>query len=142
DGKPVQSRMISAILAGAVIAVPKDKDVGGSFQHVPLCHSATQIGCVITFATYRSTVPPPANTLFGKVADPNMIAACTNPAALGGESGTLKPYFSTEGRTITGGSNLKPWVTSQRAIDTPWVTLPGLVTAQCKTNANATYLEI
>ena len=62
--------------------------------------------------------------------------------ALGGESGPLKPYFSTEGRTITGTSNPKPWLNSQRPIDTPWVTLPGLVTAQCKSNPNATYLEV
>ena len=29
---------------------------------------------------------PPANTLFGKVADSNLVAACTNPAALAGGS--------------------------------------------------------
>jgi hypothetical protein len=34
-------------------------------------------------------VPPPADTLFGKVADPNMTAACTNPVALGGGSGQV-----------------------------------------------------
>ena len=66
DGKPIQSKLVSAILLGTTIAVPKGKDVGGSFQHVPLCHAATQTGCVITFASFRSTIPPPANTLFGK----------------------------------------------------------------------------
>ena len=142
DGKPVQSRMVSAILLGTTLEVPRGKDVGGSFQHVPLCHSDTQTGCVITYASFRSTVPPPAETLFGRVADPKMIAACTNPTALGGESGTLKPYFSSEGRTITGNGNPKPWLTSQQSIDTPWVTLPGLVTAQCKSNEYATYLEV
>jgi hypothetical protein len=35
DGKPVQSRMVSAILLGATLTVPKGKDVGGSFQHIP-----------------------------------------------------------------------------------------------------------
>src|SRR5215475_387494 len=53
DGKPIQSKMLSAILLGTVIVVPKGKDVGGSFQHVPLCKSASQIGCVITFASFR-----------------------------------------------------------------------------------------
>src|SRR5262245_31848425 len=42
DGKPIQQRMLSAILLGTTIAVPKGKDVGGSFQHVPLCKSASQ----------------------------------------------------------------------------------------------------
>src|SRR5262245_10914802 len=60
DGKPMQARLVSAILLGTTIAVPKGKDVGGSFKTVPLCKAATQTGCVITFASFRSTVPPPA----------------------------------------------------------------------------------
>src|SRR4051794_41188012 len=75
DGKPIQSKLVSAILLGTTIAVPKGKDVGGSFQHVPLCHSASQLGCVITYASFRSTIAPPANTLFGRVQDPTMVAA-------------------------------------------------------------------
>ncbi len=39
DGKPIQSRLVSAILMGTVVPVPKGKDVGGAFQHIPLCHS-------------------------------------------------------------------------------------------------------
>src|SRR5436305_4421505 len=72
DGKPIQSRLVSAILLGTVIAVPKGKDVGGSFQHVPLCRSGSQIGCVITYASFRSTIAPPSNTLFGRVPDASM----------------------------------------------------------------------
>src|SRR6266545_4123969 len=34
DGKPVQSRLVSAILLGTTIPVPKGKDVGGAFEHV------------------------------------------------------------------------------------------------------------
>ncbi len=141
DGKPVQSRMVSAILLGTTLSVPRGKDTGGSFQHVPPCRSESQTGCVLTYASFRSTVPPPPNTLFGRVSDPDMAAVCTNPAALRGGSGNLNPYFSTEGRTITGTTTIKPWVSSG-SIDTPWVSLPGLLTAECKTNANATYLEI
>src|SRR5712691_8368719 len=111
DGKPIQSRMVSAILPGMTIAVPRGKDVGGMFQHVPLCRAASQTGCVIAYSSYRSTVPPPQNTLFGKVADPAMAAACTNPAALGGGSGQLHAYLSAKGRTITGSSFSREWVT-------------------------------
>lgn len=142
DGKPVQSRMVSAILMGATMAVPKGKDVGGTFKNVPLCMSASQTGCVITFASFRSTIPPPANTLFGSVPDPNQMAGCTNPAALGGGSGQLRAYLAKDGSTITGTIPGKPWVVPEQSIDTPWVTVPGLLTAQCKTNENATYLEI
>src|SRR5437773_1253895 len=120
DGKPVQSRMVSAILLGTTLSVPRGKDTGGSFQHVRPCRSESQTGCVITYASFRSTVTPPPNTLFGRVSDPDMAAVCTNPAALRGWSGNLNPYFSTEGRTITGTTTIKPWVSSG-SIDTPWV---------------------
>src|SRR5215510_14185636 len=89
DGKPVQSKMVSAILLGVTLSVPRGKDVGGSFQHVPLCRSTSQTGCVITYSSFRSTVPPPANTRFGKVTTPDLIAACTNPARLMGGNSPL-----------------------------------------------------
>jgi hypothetical protein len=143
DGKPIESKLVSAILLGTTIAVPKGKDVGGSFQHVPLCHSASQVGCVITYASFRSTILPPATTLFGKVPDANMVAACTNPAALGGGSGALHAYLSTTGGTITGTVKPKPWVVPEQTIDTPWVSVPGLLTAKCSSNDNASgYLEV
>ena len=142
DGKPVQARLVSAILLGTTLAVPRGKDVGGAFQHVPLCHSASQTGCVITYASFRSTVPPPADTLFGKVGDAGMVAACTNPAALGGGSGELHAYLSRDGRTITATTPPGPWVVPERPIDTPWVSVPGLLTARCASNDNATYLEV
>ena len=143
EGKPVQRQLVSAILMGTVVAVPKGKDVGGTFQRVPLCHAATDVGCVITFASFRSTMPPPANTLFGKVPDANMAAACTNPAALGGGSGELHAYLDRIGKTITSTAAPKPWVTPEQPIETPWVSVPGLLTAKCASNENATgYLEV
>jgi DUF3089 family protein len=142
DGKPVQSRLVSAILLGTTVSVPKGKDVGGTFQHVPLCHSATQTGCVITYASFRSTLPPPANTLFGKVTEADMTAACTNPAALAGGSGELHAYLDAKGKTITSTTAPKPWVTPEQPIDTPWVSVPGLLTAECATNENATFLKV
>jgi Protein of unknown function (DUF3089) len=142
DGKPIQSRLVSTILLGTTIAVPKGKDVGGSFQRVPLCRAASQTGCAITYASFRSTVPPPANTLFGRVPQADMTAACTNPASLAGGSGDLRAYLDRTGRTITSAPQLKPWVTPEQPIDTPWVSVPGLLSAKCATNENATFLEV
>jgi hypothetical protein len=142
DGKPIQSRIVSALLLGATLSVPRGKDTGGTFQQIPLCRSASQTGCLIAYSAFRSTVPPPANTRFGKVADPAMAAACTNPAALAGGSGELHAYLSTAGSTITGTSPRKPWVVPEQPIDTPWVSVPGLLTARCTSNENATYLEV
>ncbi|PWU11617.1 MAG: lysophospholipase [Terriglobia bacterium] len=142
DGKPVAARLVSAILLGTTLAVPRGKDVGGAFPHVPLCHAPAQTGCVITYASFRATSPPPANTLFGKVSDTTMEAACTNPAALGGGSGELHAYFSSAGRTIMSAAPAKSWGDSGQPIETPWVSFPGLLTARCASNENANYLEV
>lgn len=142
DGKPVQKQLISAILMGTRLAVPRnDRGIGGDFRHIPLCKSSNELGCAIAFASFRDTVPPPENTLFGKVQDPKMKAACVNPAALGGGSGPAYTYFGSTGTFI--GSNLGiEWVKGAK-IDTAFVSTPGLVTAECKMNdAGVTYLAI
>jgi Protein of unknown function (DUF3089) len=142
DGKPVQSRMVSAILMGATFTVPKGRDVGGTFKNIPVCKSNAQIGCVISFASFRSTIPPPANTLFGRAPSADQVAICTNPAALGGGSGQLHAYLTAGGRTIVGSAPARPWVAPEKKVETPYVSVPGLLTAQCSTNENATFLEV
>jgi hypothetical protein len=144
DGKPVQSRIISALLLGTSLPVPKGKDVGGAFQHVPLCHSATQTGCVITYASFRATSPPPANSHFGKVTGEGMISACTNPAALGGGSGELHSYLRTNGSGIVSSAEAAPgpWVKDAPPITTPFVSVPGLLTAECVANDSGSYLAV
>jgi len=143
DGKPIQSRIISAILLGTSIAVPKGKDVGGAFQKFPLCHAASDTGCLITYASFRSTMPPPENTLFGRVAGEGMQSACTNPAALGGGSGDLHSYLTGASSLITSTALQKhQWVQGGALVDTPFVSVPGLITAKCATNEYASYLEL
>jgi hypothetical protein len=143
DGKPVQARLVSALLLGTSLPVPKGKDVGGAFQSIPLCRSAQQTGCVITYASFRATIPPPDNSRFGRVQDETMMAGCTNPAALGGGSGTLHAYLSARGRSEVGSAaEPKPWVVPEKPIDTPFVSVPGLLTAQCVANEHGSYLEV
>ena len=141
DGKPLQSRLVSALLLGATLAVPRGKDVGGSFQSIALCRSSSQVGCAVTYVSFRSTMPPPANTRFGRVAGNEMVAACTNPASLGGGSGAARAYLDARGQLIVGQSP-RPWVVPERTIDTPWVSVPGLLTVQCASNEHASYLEV
>jgi hypothetical protein len=133
--------LVSALLLGATLAVPRGKDAGGSFQSIPLCRAATQTGCVVTYVSFRSTMPPPANTRFGRVAGNEMVAACTNPASLGGGSGAARAYLDARGQLIVGQSP-RPWIVPERAIDTPWVSVPGLLTVQCASNEHAGYLEV
>src|SRR6185369_17718337 len=129
DGKPVQQRLISALLLGTSLPVPKGQDVGGAFKQIPLCRSASQTGCVIAYASFRSNVPPPANSRFARVAGEGMAAACANPAALGGGSGALHSYLASAGRGNGSSAEPRPWVTPAQPISTPFVSVPGLLTA-------------
>lgn len=142
DGKPIQSKVLSALLLGTNIAVPKGKDVGGSFQSMPLCRSASQLGCVISYVTFRSDVPPPANSRFGRVPTEGMQAACVNPAAPQGGKAEMHAYLSSGFNGVsTESAQPKPWVTGAK-IETPFVSLPGLLTGECVSNDSGSYLAI
>jgi len=143
DGKPVQSKVISAILMGTNLPVPKGADVGGAFKHIPVCHSNSQTGCVIAFADFRANVPPPDNTRFGKAPD-GMQAVCANPAALGGGSGVLDAYLSV-GRISTGSDGPREafdWTQPAKPIDTSFVKVPGLLSAACVADEHGSYLAV
>ena len=142
DGKPIQKQLVGAYILGSTLLTPKGKDVGGQFKQIPLCRKAGQIGCVVNYSAFRSNVPPPGNTLFGRSADAAMSGNCTNPAMLGAGSAPLRAYLSAGGRMIAmSGGAPKPWATD-KTVDTPFVSVPGMLTAECKTNEFATYLEI
>ena len=107
------------------------KDVGGAFMSIPLCHAVNQIGCVISYASFRANVPPPANTRFGKVAGENRVSACVNPAAIGGGPGEMHAYLAATGWTVDGA-----------AMTTPFVSVPAMLTGECVSDATVSYLAI
>jgi hypothetical protein len=147
DGEPVQAQLVSAILLGANVVVPNGADVGGTFQHIPACRAPSQTGCVIAYVSFRATAPPPAVGLFGHAIEPfsqDIIAdsrvLCTNPANLAGGAGALHSYFPTDfGQWAPAGFS---WTATHEKIDTPFVSTPGLLSAQCVTDGPSTYLAI
>jgi Protein of unknown function (DUF3089) len=131
DGKPDQARLVSAIIMGSSVQVPVGKDVGGTFKSIPTCKSASQTGCVISFSTFRSDIPPAEKAMFGRGGD-GTEAVCTNPAALGGGKATNpKAYWSTAD---------KAWA-KDKTITTPFVMTPGLTTTECVREAGHVYLK-
>ena len=144
DGKPAGKRLISAILMGTSLAVPKGADMGGDFKTIPLCHGADQLGCVITYASFRDTVPPPPDSRFGKprTAGDNLVAACVNPAKLAGGEGELHSYLAS-GNVAIAAATLPPapWVKG-KAVSTPFVSVPGMLTARCVSTPTFDYLAI
>lgn len=140
DGKPIQSRIVSAILMGTRLQVPVGKAVGGDFKSVPLCTAPGQVGCAIAYASFRADVPPTDKTLFGKSGGPGLEAACVNPAALAGGSGEAHAYLAATS-SFESSRPQGEWVKG-KTIATPFVSVPGLLTAECKKNDAATYLAI
>jgi hypothetical protein len=141
DGKPVQNKIVSALLMGTRLQVPAGKDVGGAFQNVPLCHSSSQTGCAIAYASFRATTPPTATTLFGKSEGPGLEAACVNPAALGGGSGEAHAYLNNRG--AFNGTDFSTSWSKGKTVTTNFVSVPGMLTAECgKTAEGNTYLGI
>ena len=145
DGKAVQARMLAAILPGTGIAVPAGGHVGGDFKSVPLCRAAAQTGCVLTWASYRDTAPPPANALFGKVAAPGMEAGCTNPAELAGRSAPLDAILGFpwwRGGVAQFRPPASGWAVAAVPVATRFVRMPGLVSGQCLSAGGAHYLAV
>jgi len=135
----LRKRLVSALLIGGNIYVPKGKRVGGQFRNVPACSKRGQTGCAIAYSGFLSE--PPGNALFGRVtgalAEPGLDPAeyevmCVNPANLAGGSGKLVPFRRTaevDGRTTD------PFGSS-------WVTYPDMYRARCERSDGAHWLQV
>ena len=139
DGQPVAERMIAAYLIGTNVGVAEGADVGGAFQNVPLCTSADQTGCVVSFVSFREDVPPPAASRFGKVEEAGQRAACVAPSTLLGED-TLDAWLVP--MALSSSNPPAPWTEADPAIETPFVRVPGLVSAECVDSGDFTYLAV
>ncbi len=136
----LRRRLVSAILLGGNVQVPLGRTVGGTFRHIPTCGSASQTGCVIAYSSYGS--PPPANSLFGRAGRGVSVLSgqggagsqqvvCVNPVTFSAGVGNLQPFFLS----ATSGTPGVP-------VLTPWVTFPGLYTAQCRRSGGASWLQV
>lgn len=114
--------------------MPTGSSIGGSFKHIALCAALGEKGCVIAYSTFPGE--PPAASLFGQpgqevsllsgqMATRGLQVACVNPAAIGGGTRELEPYFPSEGLEAT-----------------PWVEFPNLYSARCEETGGASYLEV
>jgi hypothetical protein len=143
DPKPaVRKLLVSAVLLGGNVTVKQGTGIGGDFHHIAACRSSSQTGCVIAYSTFGAT--PPADSVFGRTTAPGLQVLCTNPAALGGGSGTLDPILPTRpfdpGSTINAGIALLHFTVPKAS--TPWVSAPGAYTARCSTAGGADVLAI
>lgn len=141
DGKPIQQQLVSALIVGTTVNVPIGYEVGGTYKSIPLCRSSQQIGCIITFSSYRDRLPPSSDAHFGRIRG-DSVPGCTNPAALAGGKGELASYFSTVGEISLRAGQYKPRANLTRPVETPFVKEPGMVFAECVKNNGFSYLQI
>jgi hypothetical protein len=122
DGKPTQSLMVSAFLAGdPSLAVPPSKTMGGTFAHIPVCSAAAQTGCVYVWGTFLAG-DVSGGQVFGRVRADNLVSACVNPAAPAGGTGSLKFYHEKRA--------------DASASDPPWVETVGQISGACTATAS------
>ena len=99
----------------------------GDYRNLHVCGAPDDTGCIISYSSFRATAPPPANSFFARP-EAGEEAICTNPASLAGGSGELHPYFSDGAWGVE--------------VSTPFVTLPGLVSAECVSTNGFRYLAL
>ena len=141
DGKPVQDRLVSALLLGTNVAVPEEGCWRSIQEHsvVPHCIANRMRNCVC-FVPFQCATSG-EQSVWPRAGD-DMVSACVNPAALSGGSGELHAYLSTANRAGASAQPPYAWINAKASttpIDTPFVSLPGLLTAECVTNDKSSW---
>ena len=145
DGKAAQARLVAAFLIGAPVLVPPGADAGGDFHSLPLCRRASQTGCVVSYVSFRDRLPPPQPPrapYLGYSAVPDRVVACVNPAQPAGGRAVLKSYFAASG-AVGGVTPATRWNWAKDlTVQTPYVSVPGLIRGECVSRDGASYLAI
>ena len=141
EGRPAQTLLISAMLIGSTVPVPEGKDVGGLYQTIPLCRAAGQSGCIVTYASFRADSPPPPDSRFAKGDRPGVEAGCTNPAGLADGRAPTRAYLPASG-TLLGAAEAPRWSNDGAPVTTPFVSVPGLLAAECVRRDGFNYLAV
>lgn len=140
EGKPVAKQLVRAIIPGFDVFVPQGKLVGGTFKSTPLCVSAGETGCIMTWTSYREGSEPPDDAKFG-FAPPGMTVGCTNPAAPGSPGWEdLDAYWSARSSYPAMGGPIQ-W-SSEGPPPSAFVRTDGLVAAKCVNDGRRGYLSI
>jgi hypothetical protein len=146
DEPALRDRLVAAYIIGSSVAVPEGEVVGGDFANVPLCEAADQVGCVVTYASFRASAPPPDNSRFGRPRDGEGVAGCVNPASPEGGPAALNGYT----QVAPPEGSLSPYdhatgfqdPTAAPEITTPFISAPGLVEAECRSERGFNYLAL
>jgi hypothetical protein len=150
EGTATQKQLVAVYILGGSVIVPRGQVTGRTFKTIVPCRARDQIGCVVSYGSFRSTLPPnPTGQAVG--AGPGTGAAgndqgvCINPAALvaGKADGpaTADSYWAVE-PPLSATTKAPPRWSQKELIYAPFAKTPGLVTTECVDKQNRTYLEV
>lgn len=131
-GTPTEDLIIAAHAIG--FPVHADPETGG-FETMPPCERADQTGCLITYASFRAETEPPAFSGFGRKSEEGARSICTNPAEIDGSDGALDAVMPTRNLLM------QPYEYGV-TLDTPFVSLPGFLSAECRSSNSHDWLAI
>jgi len=150
EGTPAQKQIVAVYILGGSVVAPRGQEVGGTFKTIAPCKSRDQVGCVVTYGSYRATLPPnPTGQAVGAGpgtgASGNNQGICVNPAALvaGKSNGPAiaDSYWQVE-PPISATTKAPPRWSRKAAIYESFAKTPGLVTTECVDKNSRTYLEV
>ena len=131
DVPELRDRIVGAYLLGGGVGVPEGEVVGEDFDNIPACTATDEVGCIVSFASFRSTSPPPEGSFFGRPWSGDGVAICTNPAGIDGGLVELHAYLPASA----------DWL-GDLAVTTPFVTLPGMLAGECVDDGEFRYLTV
>jgi hypothetical protein len=147
DARPtLRKRLVSALILGGNLTVPRGRAVGGDFTHIPACRSFRQAGCVVAYSSFATK--PSKNSQFGRTTSdggvnllapsnpaPNLRIMCVNPASLAGGTARLEAAIPSLALAFLPGKTTP-------SVTTPWVAFPDQLTARCESAGNASWLQV
>ena len=132
---------IDLIVSAAAIGfnTPVAPDGTAFNMGLPICQNADQAGCMISWSSFRDTLPPADDAFFGKALPAGVRQACTNPAdLLGSETGAITPILPSQPLGL-----FTPFPYYDGApVDAAFVDLPGMLSASCTSNDTHDWLSI
>jgi len=132
DQAAVRERFVSAFLAGW--PPPALTESSGDFANIPLCESAEQIGCIVTWASFQGAEPPIESTPFARAASGAVAGGCVNPAAPGGGSAPLDTYLPIDAAVLFGDAGAD--------VTTPFIEAVGMIHGECVSAEGSNYLAV
>lgn len=171
DHDDVRGVLVAAYLAGGSVLVPDGSDGSADptaqpdLVNIPLCTNGSDLGCVVTWSTYRDRTPPPPDGIFGRPGPDGsgLVSACVSPvhvaATLGGPpvpggdvwldaTGYFPGTFDVTmlvGTSDDGSADrsLGQWIDGATgSLTTPFVAVQGMVQVRCAEHNGYHYLEM